>query len=58
MLEQLEAYKRKLSNQGDSEALTAALQASKQQLYHVAKEKDFIEQKYLDLLAESEQKNE
>ncbi|WP_339388958.1 chromosome partitioning protein ParA [Vibrio caribbeanicus] len=58
MLDQLEAYKKKLSNQGDSEALTAALQASKQQLYHVAKEKDFIEQKYLDLLAESEQKNE
>ena len=58
MLEQLEAYKKRINEQGDSEALTAALQASKQQLYHVAKEKDFIEQKYLDLLAESEQKNE
>lgn len=56
MLEQIEEYKQRLASQGNTEALEAELEASKQQLHHMSKEKDFVEKKYLELLEEAEQK--
>lgn len=54
--EKVEEYQSQLSNMGDAKALAEELEASQQQLHHLNKEKDFIEQKYLELLNEAEKK--
>lgn len=58
MLATIEAYKQKLAEKGDVDSLTAKLEASQQQLHHMTKEKDFVEKKYLELVQESQTKNQ
>lgn len=58
LLDQLEEYKQQANSQDDIAGIAAELEASKQQLYHMAKEKDFVEKKYLELLQEAEEKNQ
>jgi chromosome segregation ATPase len=58
MMATIEDYKQKLTSQGDIEELSAQLEASQQQLHHMAKEKDFVEKKYLELIEESQTKNQ
>ncbi|MEF1284909.1 hypothetical protein QTN94_13285 [Vibrio sp. M250220] len=58
MLAAIEAYKQKLAEKGDVDSLTAKLEASQQQLHHMTKEKDFVEKKYLELVQESQTKNQ
>ncbi len=58
LLDQLEEYKQQANSQDDIAGITAELEASKQQLHHMAKEKDFVEKKYLELLQEAEEKNQ
>ncbi|MGD8173990.1 chromosome partitioning protein ParA [Vibrio sp. TRT 21S02] len=54
----IESYKQKLSEQGDSSKLKTQLETAQQQLHHVAKEKEFVEKKYLELLKEAEKNNQ
>ncbi|GLT18964.1 hypothetical protein GCM10007938_27460 [Vibrio zhanjiangensis] len=58
LLNIIENYKKKISEQSDSGAGASSeeLEAIQQQLHHVTKEKEFVENKYLDLLKESEKK--
>lgn len=58
LLDEIESYKQQLSAQDAAPELAAELETSKQQLQHMTKEKDFVEKKYLELLAEAEQKNQ
>lgn len=58
LLDEIESYKQQLSTQEGSLKLEAELEMSKQQLQHMTKEKEFVEKKYLELLAEAEQKNQ
>lgn len=58
MMATIEEYKQKLASQGDIESLSAKLEASQQQLHHMTKEKNFVEQKYLELIEESQTKNQ
>ncbi|MEZ8103352.1 chromosome partitioning protein ParA [Vibrio bivalvicida] len=58
LLDQLEEYKQQANSQDDIAGIAAELEASKQQLHHMAKEKDFVEKKYLELLQEAEEKNQ
>ncbi|KGY10921.1 chromosome partitioning protein ParA [Vibrio tubiashii] len=58
LLDEIESYKQQLSAQDTTSELAAKLETSKQQLQHMAKEKSFVEKKYLELLAEAEQKSQ
>ncbi|MBN3494207.1 chromosome partitioning protein ParA [Vibrio neptunius] len=53
----IETYKKKAAEKGDLGEVKAQLEAVQQQLHHTIKEKDFVEQKYLDLMKEAEDKN-
>lgn len=55
LLSTIENYKRKLASAADVEQLTKELLNAKQQLKHIAKEKRFVEKKYLELLNEQSQ---
>ncbi|WP_394144224.1 chromosome partitioning protein ParA [Vibrio atypicus] len=49
LLATIESYKQKLATIGDSAELQQELEATKNQLRHIAKEKQFIEKKYIEL---------
>ncbi|MCG9598985.1 chromosome partitioning protein ParA [Vibrio sp. Isolate25] len=54
----IETYKKKAAEKGDIAEVRTQLEAVQQQLHHITKEKDFVEKKYLDLIKESEEKNQ
>ncbi|NOH71159.1 chromosome partitioning protein ParA [Vibrio pectenicida] len=60
LLNIIENYKKKISEkpEGGAGSSSEELEAIQQQLHHVTKEKEFVENKYLDLLKESEKKAE